>query len=595
MRFRATFGLLVLALAACSDTPAPGGAGVPSVVQPDIILVTLDTTRRDAIGCYGGTRAAATPNIDALCREGLRFDQAVAVAPVTLPAHASMMTGLAPPRHKARYNGVFRLDATQDTLAEALSASGYHTAAFVSAFVLEHRFGLDQGFAHYDDAVEQAGSGLAASATERRGERTTDAALAHVATIDAGKPMFLWVHYFDPHAPYQGLTDGGDSAAAYRAEVAHVDAQFGRLRAMAATRGRPTVWWVLADHGEGLGDHGERTHGLFVYDSTVHIPMLLSAPGLAAGVRTDLASQVDLLPTTLAFAGLQAAPGLDGIDLLAGRRGDDATVPVETALPWFDFGIAPLHALRGTGHKYIAAPEPEFYDLAADPAEARNLAADAAAMPARAVDWSVRLDGLLIEHGAIEDARPQVADGDAAASDRLRSLGYLSGSDMGLGKLDPKRAVALVDGHSRAVELAGANRIGEAIGELDRTLAAFPGARAALYLRARLLAASGQYVAAEADIRQINARHPDADSVLLAAQLALLLKRPEDARVLLAEATRLDPEHGGALVVQGDLARQQGRVDEAKRFYEQALAKDPARIGRQARARLAQMAAPGAR
>lgn len=587
--------LAVLVLSACSETPVPGtttGASAhASAERPDIILVTLDTTRRDAIGCYGSDRAAATPHLDALCGQGIRFDQAVAVAPVTLPAHASLMTGLVPARHQARYNGVFRLDDRHQTLAESLSGAGYHTAAFVSAFVLEHRFGLAQGFSEYDDAVEQAAGGLAASSTERTAEQTTDAALAHLATTAPAQPMFLWVHYFDPHAPYQGLSPGMDPADAYRAEVATVDAQFGRLRAAVAARGRPTVWWVMADHGEGLGDHGERTHGLFVYDSTVHIPMLLAVPGGQAAVRADLASQVDFLPTTLALAGLAVPADLDGIDLLAGRRGDDVAVPVETALPWFDFGIAPLHALRGTRHKYISAPQPEFYDLATDPGESQNLAASGI-LPPLAADWSVRLDGLLIEHGAIEDARPQVAEVDAAASDRLRSLGYLSGSDMGLGKLDPKQAVALVDGHARAVELASANRFGEAIAELDRTLVAFPGARAVLYLRARLLAASGQYVAAEADVRAINARHPDADSVLLAAQLALLLKRPDDARVLLAEAMRLDPGHGGALVVQGDLARQQGRHDEARALYEQALARDPARIGRQARARLAQIDRP---
>ncbi|MBK8286724.1 MAG: sulfatase-like hydrolase/transferase [Ahniella sp.] len=415
-----------------------------------------------------------------------------------------------------------------------------------------------------------------------------------MAFLDQAKPdqpLALWVHYFDAHAPYQGQVDEPDPGVAYRSEVEAMDAAFGRLREAVARRGRPVIWWVLADHGEGLGEHGERTHGLFVYDSTVHIPMWLSAPGIAAGARDDLATQVDVLPTTLGLLGLPLPVDVDGINLLASKRETDAQVVVETALPYFDFGISPLHALRGHSHKYIAAPKPEFYDLATDPAEQTNLI-PGDQPTGLAAEWSVDLDGYLLEYGSIDQAVTRAASADAETSERLRSLGYLSGSDMGLGQLDPKDAVALVDGHSRAVELAGAQRMTEAIDELDRVLVSFPGARAALYLRARLLAATGQYVAAEVDAKAINTRHPDADSVLLAAQLALLLRRPDDARVLLAEATRLDPNHGGALVVLGDLALQDGNRDQARAYFQQALDKDGGRIGRQVRARLQRMEQP---
>ncbi len=578
----------LLGLVSCQPVETPESAVVASAsvsIKPDIVLVTLDTTRRDAIGCYGQANAAKTPNLDALCREGQRFDQAIASAPVTLPAHASIMTGQYPARHGARYNGNFRLADEASTLAERLTEQGYRTGAFVSAFVLEHRFGLKQGFAVYDDNFDQASSGFALTGSERNATGTTDAALTFVGQIAADQPMALWVHYFDAHAPYQGQVDADDPGLAYRAEIESMDAAFGRLRAAMTQRGRPVIWWVLADHGEGLGDHGERTHGLFVYDSTVHIPMWLSAPGLGAGQRDDLAAQVDVLPTTLGLLGLAAPDGIDGIDLLATKRDANARVFVETALPYFDFGIAPLHAMRGRAHKYIAAPKPEFFDLTADAAEATNLV-EGNELTGLAAEWSVALDGYLLEYGSIDQASPTAANADAAASERLRSLGYLSGSDMGLGQLDPKDAVALVDGHSRAVEFAGTQRYNEGIDELDRVLIAYPGARAALYLRARLLAATGQYVAAEADAKAINARHPDADSVLLAAQLALLLRRPDDARALLTEATRLDPDHGGALVVLGDLALQDGQPKQAQAYFRQALDKDGGRIGRQVRARL---------
>ncbi|AVP98432.1 hypothetical protein C7S18_15090 [Ahniella affigens] len=575
-----------LGLVACSKTPETPTARLAT--QPDVVMVTLDTTRRDVMGCYGNAAASRTPAFDALCAAGLRFDQAVAVAPVTLPAHASIMSGQYPGRHGARYNGLFQLSEGITTLAEQLKASGYRTEAYVSAMVLEHRFGVAQGFDHYDDTLKQSDSGLSGSNAERASVATMDAALAGLGKVDRKQPVFLWVHLFDAHAPYVGIRDGLSERDAYLQEVATDDAQLQRLQQAIEARARPTVWWVLADHGESLGEHGERTHGLFVYDATVHIPMLLVAPGVAPAVRADLVSQVDILPTTLALVGAPGLPNLDGRDVLAGQRQGTETVISETALPWFDFGLAPLYALRNPGHKYIAAPKPEFFDLGADPGEASNLVVDGK-LTGQAADWSVQVDGYVLEFGEIEAAKAAQHSANAADLERLKSLGYLSGSDMGLGRMDPKDAVDLVSGHSKAVELASVGQTDAALLLLDQVLSRFPTARGALFLRARLLAASGQYVAAEADIKQVNAAQPDADSVLLAAQLSLLLKRADDARLLLDQARHLDPNHGGVLIVLGDLALQAKQVDVARDYYEQALALDSMRIGRQARMRLARL------
>lgn len=577
-------------LVGCSKEASPP---VVPATTPDVIMVTLDTTRRDVIGCYGNVTASRTPAFDALCAQGLRFDQAVAVAPVTLPAHASIMTGQYPGRHNARYNGLFQLPETATTLAEQLKTRGYRTEAYVSAMVLEHRYGVAQGFDHFDDELQQSNSGLSGSNAERLGAATMDAALTGLGSVDAKQPLFLWVHLFDAHAPYVGMRDGLSERDAYLQEVATADAQLERLQQAITKRARPTIWWVLADHGESLGEHGERTHGLFVYDATVRIPMILLAPGVAPAVRTDLVSQVDVVPTTLALVGLPTLPDLDGRDVLAGKREPGDAVISETALPWFDFGLAPLYALRSTGHKYVAAPKPEFFDLGADSGELTNLVIDGT-LTGQAADWSVKLDAYVLEFGEIEAAKAIAHDASAADIERLKSLGYLSGTDMGLGRMDPKDAVDLVVGHAKAVELGSVGQIDAALSELDQVLSRFPTARGALFLRARLLAASGQYVAAEADIKQVNARQPDADSVLLAAQLSLLLKRPDDARLLLDQARHLDPKHGGVLVVLGDLAMQAKQMDQARAYYEQALTLDGVRVGRQVKARLAKLPAQAA-
>ena len=385
MRREVSILVLALTVLACAggETGVDLGKAQGAAAGYDVLLVTLDTTRADRIGCYGYA-AATTPSIDRLAEHGVRVADAVTVAPVTLPAHASILTGRYPPEHGVRDNGEFVLGPDSVTLAETLQASGYATGAFVSAFVLDGRYGLAQGFDRYDDAVVSAAraGALEDHVDERSAAQTTDAALAWLEGLDASKPAFTWVHYFDPHAPYAPPVEplvGGDR---YDAEIAFVDRELGRLLARLDElgRGARTLTVVVADHGEGLGDHDEETHTLLIYGATMRVPLILHAPGaLAAGQVFDgsVASVVDIVPTVLELLGVDDAGVVDGISLAAQPPDPDRLAYMESMVPWLDHGWAPLHGLRRHRDKLILAPAPEYFDLIADRTESSNLWATA--------------------------------------------------------------------------------------------------------------------------------------------------------------------------------------------------------------------------
>jgi choline-sulfatase len=572
------------------DDAAPVLAMAPAQRTPrNLILVTLDTTRRDRIGCYPDA-VLSTPVLQDLCTRGVALGQAMAVAPVTLPAHASILTGLYPPNHGARYNGERRLVDRHETLAEILADAGFATAAFVSAFVLDRRFGTAQGFGHYDDDVAESPGALAGSGNERDAEATVSAALAFVRGRSDARPLFLWIHLFDPHGPYlrRGLAADASDAERYDAEILHVDGQLGRLLSAPELDASQSVVMVLADHGEAMGMHGERYHGLFVYDSTIAIPWIVAAPGLTDGgsAASALVSQVDLLPTVLELLGLPVPDGLDGRSLLAPARPARAAVYMEATLPYFDFRLAPLHALRTATGKRIEAPRPEYYRLDLDPAESRNLL-ELGETDDQADRLAVELDALLAQWPAVAAADGSEADPSGGVAERLRALGYLSGTDLGLDSRDPKDAVELVVIQQSAAEAEAAGDVDKALALLDQAEATMPGLRKVLYMRARLRALSGDLAGAERDILEVNAGHANADSLLLLAQLCILDGRLDQAAPLLDEAARLDPGHGGVLVARGDIALARGDRASAGQAYRQALELDAGRVGVQARSRLA--------
>lgn len=595
-----------IALVALALAGAASAAPAPSPLAPlksgmargqNLLVVTLDTTRPDHLGCYGDARAE-TPNLDRQAGQGLRFTEAVSVAPVTLVAHSSLFTGTYPTTHGVRHNAEYRLRPEAATLAEALSTAGYDTAAFVSAFVLDARYGLDQGFAHYDDRVETAtGAVFSAGTNERKADRTTDAALAWLGQRPAGvrgpshgaaKPFFAWVHYFDPHAPYlpPAPFDQRFAGRLYDGEIAFMDAQLGRLFDGLAAHGldRDTVVLVAGDHGESLGDHGESTHDLFVYDATLRVPLLLRVPGVPPGVVSDRqVSLVDVLPTLLDLLGVKDPHPRDGRSLVGSRAEPGRAVYAESLVPYIDFGWAPLHALRRLGDKYVRAPRAEYYDLLKDPGEGRNLVPVKGAPPDEAQKLQRSLQALL------EKSAAAAASGaDPEARERLESLGYLGGAgpDASSGVKDPKELVAVSEAIIQANGLLASGQPQQAIAQLEAQLPRSPRDRSLLQSLAKAYLRVLRLKDAERVLRAFREIKPKADTSLLLAQILILDGRRAEAGRLLDEAQALDPKHGGVFIARGDLLLQQGKRDEARAAYEQARQLDPYRASGAAEKRL---------
>lgn len=485
------------AVAGCARGPAPPPE------RPNLVLVTLDTVRADRLGCYGHD-AASTPAMDRLAREGVLAGHAVAVAPLTLPSHASLLTGLAPPRHGVHDNADYRLPLSETTLAEHLSRLGYRTAASVGAAVLSSRLGIAQGFESYDEPrvaeVERPAAGGVGflGIAERDAKAVTDDALAALERM-AGEPFFLWVHYFDPHADYAPPEPWRSrfTGRLYDGEISYTDDQLGRILDALSSRGLDdrTLVVVTSDHGESLGEHGETTHGLFVYDATIRVPWIARFPGvLPKGAHYEgLVSGIDLVPSVLSLMGLPPLSGTQGTDHAPGlRTGTPVGAPpayAESLLGERAYGWSPLRSLRSLDEKYIDAPVPEFYRLDDDPGELQNLAAERFDDVHR---WDTRLEDAVAEFGA--------ADGDAAkpstAAERavLETLGYVGGSAGGSRagpRPDPKGMVAAHETYLQAQGLVARGKLAEGAALLARVLENDPANPAALSLLGSVRFATG--------------------------------------------------------------------------------------------------------
>lgn len=403
--------------------------------SPVVVLVTLDTTRADALGVYGHP-GARTPTLDAWARSGALVRWAVADVPLTLPSHATLMTAVPAAGHGVRTNVAFRLGDGAYTLAERFSDAGFRTEAVVSTLVLREETGIAQGFAVYDDDVGTPSVPVDPARyppldpgppTARRAEEAVDHALALLR--DAGGPTFLWLHLFDAHAVYDPPRPWEQVAPdLYHAEIAAMDAELRRLarRLDGGDLRDRVVLAVTADHGEGLEDHREEEHGLFVYDEAVLVPLLVSGPGVPRVLLDDQARTIDVAPTLLELAGLDGALGLGGslLPALAGRGPvPDPVAYCESMRPRLSHGASALKGWRTRDAKFIWAPEPERYDLAADPGELRNVAT-AAGVPRDRDRLSDLMESV---RDATEPCALPAGELDRETGERLASLGYVGG------------------------------------------------------------------------------------------------------------------------------------------------------------------------
>lgn len=599
------------------DSPDPGAPVRESAPRWNVLLITFDTTRFDRISSYGYERSR-TPTVDALARRGIRYSRCYSVAPITLPSHASIMTGLYPFYHRLRDNGTGPLDDRAVTLAEVLKKEGYQTGAAIGAFVLDERFGLSQGFDHYDGEIPLPKPGeVTHHFPERDARAVTDAALSWLHRTEP--PYFLWVHYFDPHQPYAapGMPPGTSRDDAYDLEIRYADTQLGRLldtvRAIEATTGQETLIVFAADHGEALGDHGEDTHAFFVYNETVQVPLVVVIPQSDLGGTTVDApvSLVDIAPSILGWLEIALPYEMHGRTLpLNNQAGPNERRPLyfETHVPFNTYRWSPLEGILVGDLKYIHAPKPEFYDLTNDPRELRNTFD---AQESRAQDF---LDALRTLQSSPLDAPsfdPVGRFAEAETLTALRALGYV-GAESAAPPIeidefiDPKDRVNI---HVMLANLHGALEAGatdrvldtlahvfktdpgniEALRQLSQQLESPQSAASFLALgleQAKLelpkpydlrlpIALIGALVRDQQETRarelaaSLVERHPDsaeAHNVLATTYLVAgdLSKAEQYAQASLA----IDPQFPAASNTLGEIALARGRADQAIAYFE---------------------------
>ncbi|HEY0158202.1 MAG TPA: sulfatase-like hydrolase/transferase [Thermoanaerobaculia bacterium] len=546
------------------------GGSRPEPVS-DVILITIDTLRADALG-YAGSKRVKTPFLDSLAARGTVFTRAHAHNVVTLPSHANILTGLYPWQHGIRDNAGFTLDAKHPTIAEQLRASGFATGAFVSAFPLDSRFGLDRGFDVYDDAY-RAGGGALDFAVQERAANETLALATQWWRGAAGRKRFLWVHLYDPHAPY---LPPGRFAAEYRdepyyGEVAATDAMLGEALGPLLQESPDALLIVTADHGESLGEHGEKTHGLFAYESTLAVPLLVVDPLRRAARDERYVRHIDIAPTIFERAGVAPPAQWKGASLFA--PGEREYTYFEALSASLNRGWAPLVGALENGRKLIEVPIPELYDLAADPGETKNRYRD----KRRAV---TALREKLRNDAPSKSAARQAVNSEEQAT--LLSLGYLSGTSTKTEWTeadDPKNLVALDDQLHQAIAAYQAGNLGRALEVAKQLVTERPDMQLAQEMLAFFLAENerpGEAIAV-LERRVATGRANDAVRIRLGLLLSETGRAAEAIELLQPFAQGKDPD---VLNAYGIALADSGNVNGAVQTFERILAED----GKNARA-----------
>jgi arylsulfatase A-like enzyme/tetratricopeptide (TPR) repeat protein len=548
----------------------------------NVLFITLDTTRADHLGCYGAEQAL-TPALDRLAAEGVLFERAYSPAPLTLPAHASVFTGLYPPEHGLRTNGRGKLAPTIPTLAAILADRGYDSGAFVASFVLDSKFGLNRGFARYDDDWSGAAPEDEALHRQRDGKVVVDSAIGWLNS-SRSKPFFCWVHLYDPHFPYVSHEQQFGERfhdRPYDGEIAYVDRHVKRLLDCLDEKqlAEKTLVVVLGDHGEGLGEHVERTHGYTLYNSTQHVPLILRMKGRAAGGHRHggPVSLVDVFPTVLACLGLHSPGAVSGRSLAAALRGeplDDVPCYAGTDDPFLQNGWSPLRSLTTERWKYIRTTKPELYDLRADPRETHNLADDDTQTLA---DLARRLDEIE-QKLVVRDAAAVVLTADERRV--LESLGYVAGGrpekdsqNVPSATLpDVKDMVPIDVSVLETLDLTHAGKHDEARERLRSIVASAPNHVTSRIYLGEMLEHDGKFEEAVALYREALKIKPDCVNAHIHLGTARITQgRPDAAIAHLDDALKIDPESAIARYNLGVALGGVGRPAEAVGQLEEAL------------------------
>jgi arylsulfatase A-like enzyme/Flp pilus assembly protein TadD len=612
--------------ASCRRTGSSLRIAADSCERCNLLLITIDTLRSDRLQAFGGS-AGLTPQLDRLANEGVRLMRAYASAPLTLPSHASILTATSPPLHGLRTNGLFRLGSTPPTLATVLKDAGYRTGAFVGSFVLDGRFGLTRGFDVYDDRMESRRAGEPADSAERRaddviapaldwirrgivapGVRTAGGGLSEMAprTADGRRASpeprtqhpapstmspepraqgvdrwFAWVHLYDPHEPYRAPEPYSSRHAPYDAEVAYTDAAIGRLIDALRAAGQldSTIVAVAADHGESLGEHGERTHGVFVYDVTMRVPWILWAGTRWRGASDALVRLIDLAPTVLDLAGVARPAAFEGRSILRTLEGSDEPAPayVEAMDASITRNWAPLTGIVRGPDKLIDLPIPELYDVDADPGERTNLFG-------REGERARTLQALLAQSVQRFDARGSTGERAVLSSDarqRLQALGYVAAEATPAPRVygdddDPKRLIEAANALNDALARFKAGARAEGIAAARSIAQAHPKFTTATGVLASMYHDSGDLPAAIATLEEI-VRRGSADQSVMTVLAGYLLEAHALPRAasLLEAVTSSHPDYADAFNTLGVVYSRMGRHDRARAAFARVLELDP--------------------
>jgi arylsulfatase A-like enzyme/cytochrome c-type biogenesis protein CcmH/NrfG len=614
-------GLLVIFMGIAALQAAAQTVAKPAL---NMVLITIDTLRADHLGCYGYTKIK-TPNIDGLAADGARFERAFAVVPVTLPSHSSMLTGTYPMLSGMHDFSGNKLSPLQPTLASVLKQAGYQTGAVLGAAVLDSRFGLNQGFDFYYDHFDFSRLDEAnLDEMERPGNVVADVALDWLAK-NSQKKFFLWMHLYDPHFPYRPPEPYRHEYAAepYDGEIAFADEQVGRLIRYLKEKGiyENTVIVLCGDHGESLGEHGEKTHGFFIYNATMHVPLIIRLPESRlpekAMARTvgDPVSLVDLMPTVLGAIGLEVPSQVQGHSLLSELRGEsndgehdagehkdkgERVLYGETFLPRIHFNWSELRGSENAKYHFIDAPRPELYDLAKDPSEVHNLFAEKKAV---AEEMRAKLAGMIRDYSAGKEMAEKTSL-EPALMERLKALGYAGfsgGSDPTISSRDlpdPKDRVGTYELISEAIADSQHGRYQESMEKLKSVIKVEPQSVPAHYLlgldlyRAKMFAESADelqktvqlspdYALAVFNLGMAQARSGQMDAAIATLQRALQLdatnfeaafnlgvayvqkRQLEPAAAAFRQSVAINPELARGHRALGETLIYQGKLDEA--------------------------------